>query len=200
MSRKNLVCTGHAFVCFQKERDKLKVVRHFNNVFNCFGKQRYRNSSITVTAATDPDDIIYENFEYKWYHKLWRRLIGVAVTIACILFATGSAAGLEKYRLTLGENTSLATALQTWQFKYEILINFAITITMNIVSLVCSKILIAMSSFEKHKYETGRRKSLYYKLCFSRLLIELFTIGATMTFRVNSYNKLLCKFSFRFFY
>lgn len=47
---------------------------------------------------------------------------------------------------------------------------------------------VAMSSFEKFNKESKRRDSLFYKLVFSRLLIEIFTIGSTLTFRVYDRN------------
>jgi len=39
-----------------------------------------------------------------------------------------------------------------------------------------------MSSFEKYRFESQRRKSLFYKLVFANLFIETFSIFATYTF------------------
>lgn len=141
-AKKHFKCTGEAFVCFQKERDKQKVVNHYASWLACCTSFRYRGRRIKVKSATDPDDIIYENFEYRQCNKFLRRCLSVLVTLIAVVIATGSAFGLEYLRLSLGKNTSLATAIQTGKWRNEILVNFAITIAMNIISLVCSNILI----------------------------------------------------------
>lgn len=39
-----------------------------------------------------------------------------------------------------------------------------------------------MSTFEKHRFESERRKSLFYKLVFANLFIEMFSIFATLSY------------------
>lgn len=140
VSKKHFSCTGDAFVCFKSERDKHKCLSALNRYVICT-IPRYRSRWLKCEEATDPDDIIWENFEYKWYHTIWRKLIGLAVTICSTIFVLILAFILERVRMSLGSNASLATAIQTKQYKNEIIINFVITIVIGVTTAICGKIL-----------------------------------------------------------
>jgi len=136
---------------------------------------KYKNKKLKVDPAKAPKDLNWQNFEFSNCAKTCRRSVSIFVSCAAILIATGLAFVLEMLR---------QAASKSFKIHYQIIASVAISIVIYILSTITTFVLYYVSEFERHRFESRRRRSLMYKLSFATLFIQL--ISLLVNISVNS--------------
>ncbi|MCQ2816322.1 MAG: anoctamin [archaeon] len=171
--------TGTVIATFELEKEKETYLSYFPNSFlerifsnmcskvcltccDCLlsddSRRKYsQRSKISAMEAPEPEDIVWENLEYRFMSKFWRSCLAyficillIGISFVCVIFLNKVQSDSEKD----GEDNYI--------LKYGL--SLAITAVSSGINVAVSKVFVFFSDFEKHWTHTDYFLSLSIKL------------------------------------
>jgi hypothetical protein len=108
-----------AFVVFQTRKARDDCLRRFTGresteySLRCWGQRlelRLRKHCLKVKPAAEPADVLWENLEYGWTRRAWRRLLSWLVSLVLVVLALLAVVADKSFSLSLRASRSECTS------------------------------------------------------------------------------------------